>query len=75
MKFGVDYRWLAPFHGSLLLPAIRGIHWIGRVAWRSSFGNRVGREFVLPRQADALLTAKNLSLFGQDTWKSRRDSR
>ncbi|HET6975310.1 MAG TPA: TonB-dependent receptor [Pyrinomonadaceae bacterium] len=63
MKFGVDYRWLAPFSSPAAYHQFAGINGVNGalsgtalLAQSSSF------------QTNALLS-QNFSLFGQDTWK------
>jgi hypothetical protein len=69
LKFGVDYRWLAPFSS-------RGPY--GQLAEFSGMSTAPGGALSNPatalfadsiaHQSDALL-AQNFSLYGQDTWK------
>ena len=69
LKFGVDYRWLAPFSSPILLLAyLREFSGVTADAWRSSFGNGFDRRDRPPIKANALLS-QNFSLYGQDTWK------
>jgi hypothetical protein len=67
LKFGVDYRWLAPFSSphvysqfvefSGVTPALGG-----------ALSGTVERASIQNSQGNALLT-HNLSLYGQDTWR------
>jgi hypothetical protein len=67
LKFGVDYRWLAPFSSPFLYRQFAAFSGVTAVP-----GGALSSEalFAQPAafQADAMLS-QDLSLYGQDTWK------
>ncbi len=48
LKFGVDYRWLAPFSSPFSYRQYFAILGSDHVAWRISFGYGCARRFVCP---------------------------
>jgi hypothetical protein len=67
LKFGVDYRWLAPFSSPFAYRAFVAFSGISAVPGGALSGTSL---FAQPAtfQGNALLT-QNFSLYGQDTWK------
>jgi hypothetical protein len=67
LKFGVDYRWLAPFSSPAAYHQFAAFSGVGSAAG----GALSGRALLVQSssfQTNSLLS-QNLSLFGQDTWK------
>ena len=67
LKFGVDYRWLAPFSSPLSYDQ-SGIFSGMSDSPGGALSGTTSEAVVLAIQSSALL-ARNLSLYGQDTWK------
>ncbi len=68
LKFGIDYRWLAPFAGN---PAYQQTIFFLGVTGDSGFatsGEALG-VFTNAFQPDVALLSKNFSMYGQDAWK------
>ena len=67
MKFGVDYRWLAPFSSPFGYRQFIDFSGMGSTAGGALSGSAaLAATFAM--QSDALLV-QNLSLYGQDAWK------
>ena len=67
MKFGVDYRWLAPFVSPLAYGTFTEFTGMGTTAGGALSATAAFADAAV-FQADALLE-HNLSFYGQDTWK------
>ena len=67
LKFGVDYRWLAPFTSPYAYRQVA--QFTGMSATRGGALSGIAQlAATYPNQTDALLS-QNLSLYAQDTWK------
>ena len=69
MKFGVDYRWLAPFTDPVAYHQFAEFSGLTAAAGGTLSGSTLLAQSGAS-QADALLS-QNFSLYGQDTWKIR----
>jgi hypothetical protein len=67
MKFGVDYRWLSPFSSPNTYAQFSEFTSMGSNPGGTLSGTAAAA-FVHALQSDTLL-ARNLSLYGQDTWE------
>lgn len=67
MKFGVDYRWLAPIAGPVAYSQVPIS--FGLTGPTGLLSGQVPIVALSAHQANALL-ARNFSLYGQDTWKA-----
>src|SRR5262249_14974782 len=67
LKFGVDYRWLAPFSSPFTYRQFADFSGV-TTAPGGALSGTAALATVLTFQGDALLS-QNFSLYGQDTWK------
>jgi outer membrane receptor protein involved in Fe transport len=67
LKFGVDYRWLAPFNSPYTYHEFVQFTGMGSTPGGALSGS-VSGAITSASQGDALLS-HNFSLYGQDTWK------
>jgi hypothetical protein len=66
LKFGFDYRWLAPFSGPV--PYIEDPFFNDLTGPGGVLSGQTAFLVILAQQGNALL-ARNFSLYGQDTWR------
>ena len=69
IKWGIDYRWLAPISGPFAYD--QSVRFSGLSGPNGAVGGNA-RTLIIAAQAPTSFISRNVSLFGQDTWKLNR---